>query len=866
MSRTPRLVYEGEYLRALAMPLGGIGCGSVAICGDGGLRQWQILNNICHDAHVPFSFFAVRVQTGGAKPVARVLMSAARYDDDFEPAPSVSDHVVPTASQKLLAALPGVARIRFVGEYPVAEVQYIDEALPVAVVLEAFSPFVPLDAEDSGLPAIVLRFRIENRSGSPVVVSLLMTQQNAVGWDGHTDIDGVRHPAYGGNRNRAFRSGHLRGVEMTSVSLPSDHSRWGQMVAAALDTHATVRARWTDLRALWHDFLADGALTRARSTPSQPGRTVNAALCSRLTIAPRATGGATFLLTWWLPNREVDFPQLGFPPDESPTGHIGNHYTVRFPSARAVAEYVRDNLPRLTDATMRYREALHDTTLPTLLLDAASSQVSTIRSPTCFRAEDGRFYGFEGCRGASTPWEGYTGGAGPLNCNHVWNYEMALARLFPALERTMREIEWFHQQHPSGYLPHRVVLPLTVPPLWDRPIWGPVEPALDGLFGAVLSTYREYLASGDAAWLRSVWPHVRLALDYVMSNHDRGDGVIDGPQPNTYDVAIQGPNSFIGALYLAALRAGEEMARVLREVPDAERYHQRFLSGREAMERELWNGEYYVHRFDPATQGAMAYGDGCLSAQAVGQWWADILGLGHLFDPERVRQTLASIHRYNFKKDIKGLHLTGRRFLREDEPGLLNCTWPKGPPPAFPLLYTEEVHTGMEYAVASTMLFEGMVDEALEIVAATRARQDGRLRSPWNDVEYGDHYVRAMSSWALLEAAAGYHYDGGSGCMGFAPRIGAEDFRCLFVASEGWGRYRQRLAGGAFRAELSVDWGRLSLRQLDLAVAARDARVTLEGRTIPAAVELDGTGIRLRFAKPVAILTDQTLSVEGQTS
>jgi hypothetical protein len=123
-----------------------------------------------------------------------------------------------------------------------------------------------------------------------------------------------------------------------------------------------------------------------------------------------------------------------------------------------------------------------------------------------------------------------------------------------------------------------------------------------------------------------------------------------------------------------------------------------------------------------------------------------------------------------------------------------------------------------------------------------------------------------MSSWALLEAAAGYRYDAAAGRMAFAPRIGAEDFRCLFVASEGWGRYRQRLAGGAFRAELSVDWGRLSLRQLDLAVAARDARVTLEGRTIPAAVELDGTGIRLRFAKPVAILTDQTLSVEGQTS
>jgi uncharacterized protein (DUF608 family) len=866
MSHTPRLVYEGEYLRALAMPLGGIGCGSVAICGDGGLRQWQILNNICHNAHVPLSFFAIRVRAGDREPVARVLMSAARYDDDFEPAPGVSDHVVPAASRQLLAALPGVTRIRFVGEYPVAEVHYEDDVLPIAVILEAFSPFVPLDADDSGLPAIVFRFLVENRAHSPADVSLLISQQNAVGWDGYTDIEGVLHPAYGGNLNRPFRSGDLHGIEMTNASLPSDHPRWGQMLAAALDPRAGVRARWTDLDALWRDFLADGALTPVRSTPSRPGRTVNAAVCSRLTVAPGATGSATFLLTWWFPNREVDFPQLGYPPDESPTGRIGNHYAVRFASARAVAEYVRDNLPRLTDATMRYREALHDTSIPTPLLDAVSSQVSTIRSPTCFRAEDGRFYGFEGCRGASTPWEGLTGGAGPLNCNHVWNYEMALARLFPGLERTMRDTEWFHQQHSSGYLPHRVVLPLTVPPLWDRPLWGPVEPALDGLLGAILSSYREYLTSGDAAWLRSVWSHVRLGLQYVMSNHDRGDGVIDGPQPNTYDVAIQGPNSFIGALYLAALRAGEEMARVLREPLDAERYRQRFQSGREAMERELWGGEYYVHRFDPATQGAMAYGEGCLAAQLVGQWWAHILGLGHLFDPERVRQTLASIHKYNLKKEIKGLHLTGRRFLREDEPGLLNCTWPKGAPPASPLLYTEEVHTGMEYAVAGAMLFEGMVDEALDIVAATRGRQDGRLRSPWNDVEYGDHYVRAMSSWALLEAAAGYRYDAAAGCMAFAPRIGAEDFRCLFVAGEGWGRYSQRLAVGAFHAGLSLDWGRLTLRQLDLAVAARDLHVTLEGQIVPAAAQLDGAGLTLRFAEPVTIAAGQALSIEGPTS
>ena len=83
---------------------------------------------------------------------------------------------------------------------------------------------------------------------------------------------------------------------------------------------------------------------------------------------------------------------------------------------------------------------------------------------------------------------------------------MALARLFPELERSMRDTEWEIQQHPSGYLPHRVLLPTYLPRPWDRPMGGPANPALDGLLGAILKTYREYLTCGDRGWLERVWP------------------------------------------------------------------------------------------------------------------------------------------------------------------------------------------------------------------------------------------------------------------------------------------------------------------------------------------------------------------------
>src|SRR4030081_2150235 len=90
-------VYRGEALRALALPLGGIGTGSIALAGDGGLRQWQIVNNVNHDAHVPNSFFAIAAATRvDGQRGAVVLQSDALYDaEGFEPAPSVTDHLVP---------------------------------------------------------------------------------------------------------------------------------------------------------------------------------------------------------------------------------------------------------------------------------------------------------------------------------------------------------------------------------------------------------------------------------------------------------------------------------------------------------------------------------------------------------------------------------------------------------------------------------------------------------------------------------------------------------------------------------------------------------------------------------------------------
>jgi len=311
--RRPRFVYEGEALRAIAFPLGGIGAGQVAICGDGGLRQWQIFNNISHNAHVPHSFFGVCAGGAKSRRLARMLQSRARYDDKFEAAPSISDHIVPRASRLLLEELPGVESITFVGEYPVAEIHYSLPELPIDLRLSAYSPFVPLDSDDSGLPAAIFHFDLTNPTTDRIEASILMSQQNAVGWDGSSEIDGNLHPGFGGNCNKVGRGDGLTVVNLTNPSLPGDHPHSGHMLIAALDENASAAAQWIDPGGLWADFRADGRLeVSAEGGPSPRGQTINAAIACPVVLEPESEMRITFLLTWHFPNRYVDWEQPTF--------------------------------------------------------------------------------------------------------------------------------------------------------------------------------------------------------------------------------------------------------------------------------------------------------------------------------------------------------------------------------------------------------------------------------------------------------------------------------------------------------------------------------------------------------------------------
>ena len=219
-------------------------------------------------------------------------------------------------------------------------------------------------------------------------------------------------------------------------------------------------------------------------------------------------------------------------------------------------------------------------------------------------------------------------------------------------------------------------------------------------------------------------------------------------------------------------------------------------------------------------------GGGCLTDQILGQWHADLAGLGDLLSPENIAAALSSIYRENFRPTLRDHFNPCRVYAYEDEAGLIVCSWPKGSQePATPVPYSEEVWTGLEYMFAAHLIARGFVDEGLTIVRAARARHDGSRRNPWNDIECGSYYARSLSSYALLNAFIGLSFDQRADEIGFRP------------ARAGMGPISGRPAAAGARsnsasARRSCRSKAASLRPRASACRVSPGRVTVDGRPV----------------------------------
>jgi hypothetical protein len=277
----------------------------------------------------------------------------------------------------------------------------------------------------------------------------------------------------------------------------------------------------------------------------------------------------------------------------------------------------------------------------------------------------------------------------------------------------------------------------------------------------------------------------------------------------------------------------------------------------------LWNGEYYIQEVDLEKYAEQNWATGCHSDQLLGQWWAHNLGLGHVLNGEHIHTAAQAIFQHNFRENFHGHQQQPRAFVTDDDQGLLICAWPHGGRPAVPTLYSDEVWSGIEYAVAALLLYEGISEPALKIVEAVRARYDGRKQNPWNDIECGDHYVRALSSWSLLEAASGFRYDAGTGELAFAPRLTPDAHRAPFVTRDGWGTFTQHIRDDTQTATLTLAYGTVQLHRICLRTAHTSPSVSVRanGHAINTTSIVDDGEVVITLLNATTLQAGQVLEI-----
>lgn len=565
----------------------------------------------------------------------------------------------------------------------------------------------------------------------------------------------------------------------------------------------------------------------------------------KFVLKPGQETTVSYILTWYFPNLyQREFRER----------NLGRSYGRRFSSASDVAEEIGSNYEWLAKQTRLWHKTWYDSTLPYWFLDRTFLNTSILATNTCYLFRDGRFYGYEGvycCAGT---------------CTHVWAYVQAMGRLFPELERRLRERVDYNPEisfdSASGRIGYRGEL--------NR------GDAVDGHSGIILRTYREHQMSEDNSFLRRNYDTMKKAMNYLINTYDADeDGILTGGQHNTLDAKWYGKITWLSLYYGAALRAAGKMAD---EMDDSEygRYVCRLAErGRKYIEEKLFNGEYFIHEADPEHPESPGVFNGCEYSQLLGQSWAYQVGLGEILDPEKVTTALHSLWKYNFSTDVgpfREVFKNGRWYAMPGEGGLIACTWPHGGEEALTrgrqhfAGYLNECQNGYEYGATSLMMWHGMTYRALAHTRTLHDRYHGSRRNPWNEVECGDHYARSMASYGLFTAVSGFEYHGPKGYIAFSPQITPENFKTAFTSAAGWGTFIQKIKGHTQTEILDLKYGHLRLQTLgfDLPDKAGLTGVTVKvaGKKLNARYSTKGRRVMINPERSVEIKAGQSIEIK----
>ncbi len=744
------------------VPLGGIGAGSIGRGWRGDFRRWQVRPGIYQQRVVWADQFALFVQRPGGPARAQVLFPG--HPDDGTLSAWQWDMPADCAAYHAL--------------FPRAWTVYREPLPGIRLACRQLSPVIAHNYRESSLPTAEFRWRIENSGSDAATVGLMFTFQNG---------DGSDNDRAGGHANRPFRlDGPVVGVELCHIHRQRQAFGAGKQPAAPVvfedpanlaiaaragdGVEVSYRARFDpagDGAEVWSDFAQDGRLDDvADDSPALPGQAIAAALAVTVPVPAGESREVSIALSW-------DMPRV--------RSGLGTRYLRRYTlfygrEGNAAPAIAADTLAQAdsweAQVAAWQRPIAGDATLPPWYRMALFNELY-------YLVEGGTLWVYPE---ESAPTEEDMGHFAYLEGHDYRMYNtydvhfyasFALAMNWPRLELALQRdvaaatlVEYPDEfltvysgrrgrRKVRGAVPHDLGWPDEDP--WkrvngyffhDTSRWKDLNCKL------VLQVYRDYIVTGERAFLQEVWPAVEEAIAHVGRFDRDGDGLIenDGFPDQTYDTwTVRGPSAYCGGLWLAALQAAAEMAAVLGRPELAGRYRALCARGQAAYEDKLWNGRYYDYDASRSRQH-----DSIMADQLAGQWYARACGLPGIVPPEHARRALQTVYEYN----------VGR--LRGGTMGAINGMRPDGRVDRSNL-QSQEVWIGTTYALAAAMLEEGLGEESWRtaegVVRSTYETLGYWFQTPEAWDERGDFraasYMRPLAIWALQWALERGRPEGG---------------------------------------------------------------------------------------------------------
>ena len=693
-------------------PVGGFGAGTFSRTYAGNFSRWHLKTGVHKYWTVYANQFAMYQQAEGSpEGVAQVL---------------TTDHQTGGSLNSWKWDYP-VGAGDYYALYPKSWYDYRWDKFPAHVTLEQFSPILPHNYRESSYPVAVYRWHAENPSNQTIHVSVLLSWTNMVGWTRGFSGNFSEHLSEG-DTNRFMgesRDGAtMKGIvfDRHRVVAPVTDDWDGQMVIAALEspgvevTYQTTYSPDTDGAEVWAPFSKDGRLANNDRQWISSGEDLAGAIAVRFTLKPGEKRTIPMVISW-------DLPVVEFGSGRKWYRHYTDFYGTSGTNAWKIASDGLTNAAKWSDAIDAWQAPyVNDESKPLWYRGALFNELYTL-------ADGGSLWGrpVESTKDTRATF-------GFLECFDYPYYDtldvlfygsMPLADFWPDLDKQVlrqfadtvpTEINdkymwiWKSQQtgqaqfrtrKVKGAVPHDLGVPNEDPFIQANQFsWQNTNGWKDLNTKFVLMIYRDFVFTGrkDMAFLQYTWPSVKEALSYLEQYAHTGDGIPqnDGYPDQTYDTwVVRGESAYCGGLWLAALRAAEEMGKVLGDTQSVAKYHELFTRGQASYIKHLWNGEYFL--YDTESE----YKDDIQAEQLAGQWYANMTGLGNLVPMEMQKKALKKVFDFNVMKfgngemgAVSGMAADGSIIHKEDNEQV------------------GEVWTGATFSVAALMLGDGMKEEA----------------------------------------------------------------------------------------------------------------------------------------------------------